>query len=403
MSVISPFRGFRYSEIAGSPEQLIAPPYDVIGSDYQKILAARSKYNIVHLTLPESFEADYHRDVADKIDNWCNEKILVQDTEKKYYVLRQVFNYKNKTIKRTGFIGLFNLSQSHRIIRHEVIFNKYRDDRIKLLDTTKSNLEPIFLLYEDRENILEKIAEKLQYSVQIDFEDYTVKFDGCSPEILAEIIRKIENTNFFVADGHHRFQASYEYYRQKPETAPGYIMCYLTNLFSNSLVVLPTHRAVRKKINPSMKMNEIRQFFDVEIHQNLQGILTHIERQKQCSFGVFFKDNFQTWTVRNIEKVKDSLSGNHSDEWKSLDVVILHYLVLQKIFGIPADEKLYYDIEPGSIVEKIKNGEFSTGFFMQMPNIIKIRNVSLNSEILPPKTTFFYPKVPSGLVIARYI
>lgn len=402
MSIISPFKGFRYSEITGSPEQLIAPPYDVIGTDYRKTLINRSKYNIVHLTLPESFKTDSHRAAADKLTKWCKEKILVQDKEEKYYILKQTFSYK-KIIKRTGFIGLIDLSQSKRIIKHEVIFNKYRDDRIKILDMTKSNLEPIFLLYEDRKNLLEKIAENISYSVHIDFEDYNIEFTDCKPEILAHFIKKIEDGNFFIADGHHRFQASYEYYQQNPEKAPKYIMCYLTNLFSNSLVVFPTHRAVRNKINPAKKINEIRKFFNVETYQNLKDILNHIEQQTRCSFGVFYSGSFQTWTVKDIRKVKNSIPEKHSDQWKSLDTVILHYFILQEIFGIPADETLYYDKNPQSIVKKVETGECSIGFFMQMPDIMKIRDVSLNSEIIPPKTTFFYPKVPSGLVIARYI
>ena len=403
MAIISPFKGFRYSETAGRIENLIAPPYDVIGSDYRKVLIERSQHNIVHLTLPESFEVDYHKNIADKLKKWCDEKILVQDLEKKYYVLRQTFHYKGRTVKRTGFICLIDLSQSNRIIKHEVIFNKYRDDRIKLLDITKANLEPIFLLYEDKESILEKISENLLFPTIADFEDYTIEFSDCNPEVFSEFMRKLENTTFFIADGHHRFQASYEYYRQNPQTAPGYIMCYLTNLFSDSLVVLPTHRAIMKNISPLERINEVKQFFDIEKHQNLQDVLHRIEEKNTCIFGVFFNGNFQTWKIKNIENIKSFLPEGYSDDWKTLDSVILHYFVLQKIFGIPGDEKLYYDIHPETIVKKVEDGECSIGFFMREPDIMKIKNVSLKSEILPPKTTFFYPKIPSGLVIARYI
>ncbi|HPP67368.1 MAG TPA: DUF1015 domain-containing protein, partial [bacterium] len=377
MSIITPFKGFRYSKGAGSIGNLIAPPYDVINSDYRKLLAARSPYNIVHLTLPEFLESDYHSAVAEKLNNWCNEKILVQDTEKKYYILTQTFHHKNKIIQRTGFIALLDLSYSNKIIKHEVIFNKYRDDRIKLLDITKSNLEPIFLLYSDKENLLDHIAEKLSYPVHADFEDYTIGFTDSQPEMLAELIKKIEPDNLFIADGHHRFQASYEYYQQNPRKAPRYIMCYFTNLFSDSLLILPTHRAVKQNINQDSKMGEILQFFEIKNHKSIQDVLMYIEKQQSCSFGVFFNGNFQTWSVKNIDEIKNFLPEHYSDEWKSLDVVILHYFILQKFFNIPVGEKLYYNTNPEYIVKKIETNEYNIGFFMRAPDIMKIRQVSL--------------------------
>ncbi|MCM8815088.1 MAG: DUF1015 domain-containing protein, partial [Candidatus Omnitrophica bacterium] len=150
--MIYPFKGYRYSKQAGLLSNLIAPPYDVISSQYRKDLLNRSPYNIVNLTLPDSFDSDYHCEISQKLDDWCREKILVQDETENYYIVVQKFFYDGRYFERRGLIGLFDLKKSDRVITHEVIFNKYRDDRIKLLDATKSNLEPIFLLFEDREH-----------------------------------------------------------------------------------------------------------------------------------------------------------------------------------------------------------------------------------------------------------
>jgi len=398
--MISPFKGYRYSKKAGNLEQLIAPPYDVIGQKYREELINRSPYNIVRLTLPESFDTDYHREIAQILETWCREKILIQDEKEYFYLVKQKFLYKGEKLERTGLIGLFDLRASERVIKHEVIFNKYRDDRIKLLETTKSNLEPILLLYEDQENLLEEIACSMPFQEELSFEETTVTFEPCRPELLMPLVSKIQDSKLFIADGHHRFQASYQYFQACPD-APPFIMVYLTNFLSNSLLVLPTHRAL-KNVNPLEKINAIEEFFEIKKHVNLSQTLFSIENSQYCSFGVYFNNSFQTWSLKNIEKVKSSLPENFSDTLKSLDVVILHYLVIEKIFGVTAREKLYYDRNPEEIINFVNHNPSSIGFFMQKPNLLKIRQVASSGEILPPKTTFFYPKVPSGLVIARY-
>ncbi|MGB9642545.1 MAG: DUF1015 family protein [Candidatus Ratteibacteria bacterium] len=399
--MILPFKGYRYSEEAGNLERLIAPPYDVIGQKYREELINRSPYNIVRLTLPESFDTDYHREIAKILENWCREKILMQDEKEYFYLVKQKFFYKGEKLERTGLIGLFDLRASDRIIRHEVIFNKYRDDRIKLLQTTRSNLEPIFLLYEDRENLIEEIACSIPLQEKISFEETTVAFKPIRSEILMPLVRKIQDSKLFIADGHHRFQASYHYFQTCPD-APPYIMVYLTNSLSNSLIVLPTHRAL-KNVNPAEKINAIEEFFEIKKQANLSQTLSSIENSQSCSFGVYFNNSFQTWSLKNIEKVKPLLPEHFSNTLKSLDVVILHYLVVEKIFGTTARDKLYYDRNPEEIINFVNSNPSSIGFFMQKPDLMKIREVASSGEILPPKTTFFYPKVPSGLVIARYV
>lgn len=396
--MILPFKGYRYSEKAGNLKDLIAPPYDVIGAQYRKELMARSQYNIVHLTLPESFDSEYHNEIKNKLEKWCREKILVQDTKDYFYLISQRFSIDGRLYERYGFIGLFDLKKSERVIRHEIIFNRYRDDRIKLLNATKSNLEPIFLLFEDSEKILEK--KSIDFEHNFDFEDYSISFSSCNPEILSELIEKINNGKLFIADGHHRFQASLEFFLKNPG-APEYIMVYLTNLFSDSLVVLPTHRAVKTK-DLLKKIEKVKEYFLVEEKQGISQTLKSIEEKKEISFGVYFNRSFQTWTLKDIGSIKKFLPEKFSEQLKSLDVVVLHHFLIDRIFDIPAEEKLFYDRDPLSIVEYVNKNPDTIGFFMQKPDLIKIREVSLNGEILPPKTTFFYPKIPSGLVIARY-
>lgn len=399
--MISPFKGFTYSKKAGHLTHLIAPPYDVITPEYRKELLNHSPYNIVNLTLPESFTSEYYDEVKRKIDQWCKENIIIQDESEGYYVVVQKFSFDGKCLERIGFIGLFDLRKEDKIIRHEITFGKYIDDRMKLLETTKSNLEPIFLVFEDRQNLLAEISQNLDFQEEFDFEDHSIKFLKCQPQHLSGLIDKIKNSHLFIADGHHRFQASLEFFRQKPD-APQYIMVYLTNLFSDGLVVLPTHRAVKFLLTGHI-MSKIKKFFEVENKGNLEQTMNSIKNTEKISFGVYFDNRYQTWTLTNNEKIINFLPGNHSKQWKFLNVVILHHFLFEKILKIPAEKKLYYERNPEYIVEYVNQNPGNIGFFMQPPDLMKIREVSLNREILPPKTTFFYPKIPSGLVIARYV
>ncbi|MCM8788994.1 MAG: DUF1015 family protein, partial [Candidatus Omnitrophica bacterium] len=207
--------------------------------------------------------------------------------------------------------------------------------------------------------------------------------------------------HLFIADGHHRFQASLEFFQKQPD-APRYIMVYLTNLFSDGLIVLPTHRAAKIKLTERLIEN-LKEFFIVENKKNLEATVESIKNKEKISFGVYYNGCFQTWTVCNNRKIMQLLPEKHSTEWKSLDVVILHHFLIEKIFGISANEKLYYDRNPRLIVDYVNQNPDTVGFFMQKPDLMKIRQVSINGEMLPPKATYFFPKVPSGLVIARYV
>ncbi|MCX7705553.1 MAG: DUF1015 domain-containing protein, partial [bacterium] len=349
--MILPFRGYRYSDRAGELSNLIAPPYDVIDAQYRNELINRSPFNIVHLTLPKSFDSEYHNEVSVKLNAWCSENILVQDKTENYYIVKQSFEIDGRSFERCGFIGLFDLREATRVVRHEITFGRYIDDRIKLLDSTNANLEPIFLIFEDRENLLEKTVKNVDCEEKLAFEDYSIEFSLSKPELLTTLIEKIKKGNLFIADGHHRFQASLEYFK-KNSRAPRYIMVYLTNLFSDGLVVLPTHRAA--KIAMEQKhLEKISEFFQVEDRKNLAQTLDFIKNCKKISFGIYCSGSYQTWTLIDNKKILEFLPETYSEQWKTLDVAILHHFVLEKIFNVSADKKLFYDRNPQTIVDYV--------------------------------------------------
>ncbi len=398
--MIAPFKGYRYSEKAGNLENLIAPPYDVITKDYRKELLNRSPYNIVNLTLPESFDSEYHNKVAETLETWCEKGIFCQDEKEFFYLVSQKFNFEGKSYVRHGFICLLDLSKYEKIIKHEVIFNRYMDDRIKLLKATRSNLEPIFLIYQDNEKIVEKVAREVEPERKIFFEDTEISFSRCNPESLQRLMVSIEKNGLFIADGHHRFQASLEFFKQNPDKR--YIMVYMINLFSDSLLVLPTHRAV-KNVSIKERAEKLRNFFTFKATKNLEETILLLDNSTDTTFGVYSDGHFQLLQVSDIEEIKRNMPENHSEQWKTLDVTILHHFLFEKIFKRSANEKLFYDRSPEVIVDYVDQNSPAAGFFMKKQDLEKIIMVSRKGEILPPKTTFFYPKIPSGLVISRYV
>jgi len=402
MPNILPFRGLRYSEKAGSPGDLIAPPYDVIDEEYRRSLAARSPHNIATLTLQVPGEPDFYSRVKRDLDGWIGAGTLEQDESESYYYLSQEFPMRGRKYRRSGFFGLVDLADTANIIRHEITFDRYKNERMKLLESVKANLEPVFLLYEDNDFVLEAAAGKVK-TEHSRLEEVDMEFGSLAPYSITGLIDMMRKSHVFIADGHHRFEASLNYYRKDPLIAPRHIMAYFTNMLSKDLVILPTHRLLLQNVRFEEKLEAVKTYFTVREFPDLSSTLAGLEDSKHCSFGVFNGMKYFLLSLRDPAAIDKFLPAERSRPWKSLDVVVLHYFLLKDILAIPPEEKLYYEHDPGAVVEKAVLTPGSTAFLMGPPEISKLREISLNGETMPPKSTYFFPKVPSGLVLSRYV
>jgi uncharacterized protein (DUF1015 family) len=401
MPHIIPFRGITYKTAGGDFSDYIAPPYDVIDEKYRERLLQRCPYNFVRLTVKTPDEQDFFARVRKQLNDWISTGILMADSVSRFYFLREKFCHENRLLERTGFFALVDL-KSQDIVRHEVIFDRYKTQRRKLLDATRANLEPIFLLYEDRQFIIENTVEKEQISSGI-LENVQIQFGAirhCAG--MERLIRTVEKQPVFIADGHHRFEASLNYYLEDPEKNPGYILAYFLNAASDGLVVLPTHRLIPERVDFESCIHKAEQYFIIRKFQDKNSLFARLNAASKCSFAVYSSGEFYLWKLRDFCAVERMLPQEHSREWKHLDVVILHYFILKHLLGLDPEKQLFYERDPDAIIKKADEIPGSVAFFLKRPDIKKIWSISSRGEIMPPKTTYFFPKVPSGLVFVRF-
>ncbi|MCL5408544.1 MAG: DUF1015 domain-containing protein [Candidatus Omnitrophica bacterium] len=402
---IKSFKGYFYNrDKAGQLNNLVAPPYDVIEPDYREKLATSSEFNIANLLLPEQGEtADYYQRVKNSFSNWIKQNIIVQDTSPDFYFLKQTFSHKNRKNERIGFLGLMDLKDVKNVIRHEHIIKKYSEDRKRLIEITKTNLEPVFFLYEDDEFLLNKAVENADTFQDVEFENVKNSFGKIkNTDFFSRLVEKIKNGFVYIADGHHRFSASLKSYMENPGNAPQNVLVYFTNLLSENLIILPTHRLVyNDNITWSKLLAAITPYFSIERFIDFSSLKEALSTSGPNSFGVYGTGRFYLWKLINIKNIEKFLPYSEIEEWKRLDAVILHHFILKEILKLSPEEKIFYEKDENLVFEKAKSGPRGFAFFLNPTDINDIKIISQKGGVLPAKTTYFYPKIPSGLIFYK--
>lgn len=389
MNRFRPFRGIYYNqEKSGDLDLNLCPPYDVISEEEKKFYQTLSPYNAVHIVLSEiEFANNFFRELLKK-------QILVYDTKESFYLLTQEFTYQNKNFFRKGVIGLLKLEnfQRGKILPHEKIFSRPKQEQKNFLKKTKAYFSPIFGLIE--------LEDFNSWTVD---EDFNLKYkdkDGVihilqkisSPDIKKKIEQAIEEKEILIADGHHRYTAALE------EFPDNYIMTYLTDINSKDLIIFPTHRLVKKeRIKPDF-INYFFEYFQVEKISDLQMLINLLETKQDNCLGIIDKNNFYFLKIKDFKIVKE-LNPQKSDYFCRLPVTILNSLIFGKILQIPLEEVSYTK----DIYQAVELSTQQNYISFLMPQIKgeEIKKIVENSELMPEKTTYFYPKLPSGLVIAE--
>jgi uncharacterized protein (DUF1015 family) len=372
MATIKPFNGIRYSLRDISP--VVCPPYDVVSPDFRKELAGLSPYNLIRVELPESYG-----DARQKLESWLRKKILVKDASPAFYVCRQEFGVEGRKFERTGFFCIMKLDPK-AFIKHEKVSQKPIEDRLSLLRNVEANISPIFGLFEDancfikkkigkitarKPDFIFKDSQKLVHKVWIADDSRTVSF------LESGLLKK----HVFIADGHHRFTTSMTYLEEMrkkdgsydPEKPYNYIMIFLCPLDDPGLVMLPTHRVVR--YNPDLN-GVIKKNFDVRYWDG-KGTPSIV----RYSFNKF------------EQLVPKKKTGD-------ISVKVLHS-VLDRIYK---KEEIIYIKDAAEAVQRA-DALSGTAFLLDSPPIKKVYDLSRKGEIMPHKTTYFYPKIPAGIVI----
>lgn len=426
MVVVKPFKGIIYNkEKIGELDRVMSPPYDIISPEMQEELYKRHEYNVVRLILgkvyPDDDENNNRYTRARKyFEEWLEKGILVESDKPAIYPYKIDYECNGKKTFN-GFFILLKLDHEYKEVKaHERTLSKPKEDRLNLMRATKANLEPIELLYMDEKNEIQREIDKNLCEPEID----VIGYDGFrhrlwkieDENLIAFIQEKLKKEILYIADGHHRYQTSIDYAKEigAGENDPeNYIMVILANMFDEGLTILPTHRLIKKDIDIKDLIERCREYFDVEeikINQDLSSeevakqITEAIKTDNEHRFAIYHGKGCYILTLKD-ESVMDSLAPDRSKTWRTLDVSILHKIVIERIMGIGENELescVKYTRDPKEAIEVVEKGKFNLSILMNPTKIEELKEVASAGEHMPQKSTYFLPKMLSGLVMRRF-
>lgn len=438
---ILPFNGLRYNlnktvEIS----KVLAPPYDIISPEQKVNLKKQSPYNITNLTLPDETEnLNSYEHASSILNNWIEKDVLAFDKNKSFYLIEESFIEDGITKKITGFIGLVKIEEygEGKILRHEKTIPEQKEDRLNLLKKCRINFESIYTLYNDKSNEINKLINKSMASEAEIITD--AKYDPIlgfklwrisSNKTIDKIINLMKEKTLLIADGHHRYETSRLYKKDiennlKSKTIlnkqmknafipENYIMSLFVPINQKDIAIHPTHRVIKfnQLINEVSLLDKIKNYFEIENINNFSSgfinkrMLDAKSKGKKSLCLYFISKNFYLITlkydVRTAYKNIGMLKQNFNLEYENLDVNILHKFLLgnflntYEVLGI----KFIHTIP--EVIENINSRNFDIGFILNAPDIDVVENLAFSGEIMPQKSTYFYPKPCSGLVMYKF-
>jgi uncharacterized protein (DUF1015 family) len=412
MADVQPLNTLRYdSAVAGPLTDLIAPPYDVIDDSMRAELAARSPYNVVELDLPDSYDG-----AAEKLADWRGRGVLVQEDEPALWALRQDYTAPDGSRRtRAGFFARVRVEEygPGRIRPHERTHPGPREDRLRLTRATRANLSPIFSLYPDAggaaKETLAQVTREQPFAEVADHEGTgNALWRVADPDRIAALQGALADAELLIADGHHRYETARVYADEiGGEGDHRYVLMLLVALDDPGLLVFPTHRLLTGLKEDAAKQIAIRDVarrdFDIEPLDDARK-LEPSPNGSRVSFGYmdsYFKQPFR-FTLKDQRIADDALAGM-PDPYRRLDTAVLEAIFLRGALEMSEDDishlrGLDYSKSLADAIERVESGAADAGFFMRATPVEQVREVAETGESMPPKSTYFYPKVPTGLV-----
>lgn len=403
MAAINPFRALRYdSGRIPDLSAVIAPPYDVINDEEQERLYRASPYNIVRLTLGKQSPSDTLTDnrytrAQREFQAWRRQGILTEDAVAALYLLEHAFDDAGHHRSRLGFIALLQLDEAAQrgVYRHEATLAAPKEDRTRLLERVPANLDPIFCVYPDERGTIQTLLRELakQGSLLMRAVIHGNEVRGWAitdPAALQTITRHLAGITVLIADGHHRFEVAMAN-RQRY----GALMSYFVSMEDPSLVVRPIHRIMLSET--SISLEALRSVCIVEPCAEVESVLRWLEGKGEGRFGFYDGRAFYQIAVSPERLAQWLMAPTVPLPLALLDVSLLHGLILPGM-GINGSA-VRYTGEMQEALETVTRGGGSAAFLLRGIPLPQVYALAAQGLTLPPKSTFFYPKVPSGLTI----
>ncbi|MGH2712362.1 MAG: DUF1015 domain-containing protein [Thermoleophilaceae bacterium] len=407
MADLQPLRTLRYEPAAvGSLADVVAPPYDVVDDAMRAELAARSPYNVVHVDLPPSYD-----EAAATMKDWRARGVLVQEDEPAAWVLRQDYTPPDGSRRsRTGFFARVRVDEygPGRIRPHERTHPGPKEDRLRLTRATRTNLSPIFALFPDPNGVAERATAQIAGTEPFATVDDDTLWRTTDEDLVAELQMALADAELLIADGHHRYETARVYAEEVGgEGEHRYVLMLLCALSDPGLLVFPTHRLLTGLKDDSEKQLAIRDVLrrDFEVEElSDTSLLEPRPGDGRVAFGYmdsFFKRPFRV-TLKE-QAIADRALPGMPEAYRRLDTAVLEALVLRDALNMSEDDishlrGLDYSKDLHDAIEAVESGRADAGFFMRATPVEQVREVAAEGEAMPPKSTYFYPKVPTGLV-----
>lgn len=423
MATIKAFRGIRYNQMKVPIADVVAPPYDVISPEQQNGYYAKDPFNVIRLILGR--EEDRYASAAKTYAEWQNEDVLLRDLTPSIYPLVQTFtSLEGKQIQRKGFIALCRLEEFEKkiVLPHERTLSKAKEDRFKLFKATKSNFSQVFSLYSDPEKKIDQYLDPVHSTypvIDVEFEDVKNQLWQISdPMIVDGIAALMEPKQVLIADGHHRYETGLAYRDLMRSQNPNhtgkelynYIMMFFTNLDDEGLVIFPTHRVIHSlpKYDGSELTLKLQEHFTLQVFPTPQMMMNAQKQSSRFTFGFVsnHSSKFFTATLKDESLLKTLITDELPAEVRELDVVLLHNHILRNLLGISQDAQdkklnIHYIQNVHECVDEVASGASQIAFFVNPTKIDQVRAVAKSGNVMPQKSTFFFPKLISGLVLNR--
>ncbi len=424
MAQVIPYRALRYTEKAGDLAALACPPYDIISEEQRRAYLATNPYNIIRLELPREGQ-DPYAVAGDTLRDWMQNGILAVDEHPAFYIYDITFTDAGEQKNITGLIGRVQLREFSDgvVLPHEETLSKAKADRLQLMRATGCNFSDIYSLYRADEpnspirDVMALAGEDAPISEFTDESGLIHRLWAITdPQKTAAVTAAFADKKLYIADGHHRYETALNYRRELREQgntdpAADYCMMMLVEMSHSGLVVYPTHRMLRDLPDFSAEklLAACADYFTVQPMElkDMNTGLAAAYAARQKAFGFYSGDTAALLTLKDVS-VMDDLLPQLSPVSRQLDVTVLHTLILERLLGIDKENmarqiNLSYTRDAKEAVGAVDNDRANACFLLNPTRVSEIRDVAAAGEKMPQKSTYFYPKLITGLTMNRIL
>lgn len=421
---VCPFRGIRYNQrVVGDLAQVICRPYDVITPEQQGLYYKKSDYNAIRLEFSQPTSDRYER-AAMTFQHWLKQGVLEYDSVSTFYLHEHQFKYSGKKMARRGVIARVKLEPwGNGIFPHEETSAKAKSDRLKLIQACRASFSPLFCLYQDSgQKITPTLCRVAQEKPLISLRAGRGNFPDpdeahrlwtvTDSEIKQELGKLLSSEPIYIADGHHRYETALTYQEERTQGRSGggklaaegssYVMMELVEFSDPGLVVLPLHRLVRGILPSSLVSfgDRLKDFFTVESVAVRNGSW-HLPVDSCLGILGLQPGSLIVLKKREDISLEAMMPGNKSQAYREFGVSILNHVILDRVLNGAKDLEVAYTVDLEEADQQIREGKYQLAFLLHSPRPEMVKAVADAQDRMPRKSTYFYPKLPAGLVINR--